>query len=60
MSHPFYDTLYRYRVKWGIMSISRKHFDISGTLKNKKILCALFDKFVDVLCILVLKLIILM
>jgi len=36
------------------MSILRKYFDISGILKNKKILCIPFDRFV--LCILVLKL----
>jgi len=42
------------------MSTLRKHFDIFNILKNKKILCIPFDKFVDVLCILVLTLIILM
>ena len=42
------------------MSTLRKNFGISSILKNKKILCIPFDRSVDVLCILLLKLIILM
>jgi len=41
------------------MSILKKHFDTSNILKNKKNLVS-FDRFVDVLCTLVLKFIILM
>jgi len=48
------------RVELGIKGTLRKHFDISSILKNKKILYISFDRFGDILCILVLKLIILM
>ena len=41
------------RVELGIKGTLRKHFDISSILKNKKILYISFDRFGDILCILV-------